>query len=300
MPMFGSFTLPSFAKINWDLHIFGRRDDGYHELCTTLQTISLHDEISFTSAAQLSLASSDPLIPTDSSNLILRAAELLRSQYSVRSGAHIHLEKRIPSPGGLGGGSSNAGVALIGLSRLWQLKVDLRELESIGSDLGSDVPFFFHGGTAIATGRGEKIEPVQDKIANFMLIVTPAVAVPTRDAFGRLNAPNLTSEAPNRILQICRSNAESPDLRLAALKNDFEPSVLESYPEIARVRDRLNELGAVHAALSGSGASVYAVFDKEETRQATLKALDKESTWRKFAVATISRSQYREALQLVY
>jgi 4-diphosphocytidyl-2-C-methyl-D-erythritol kinase len=189
---------------------------------------------------------------------------------------------------------------LLGLSRLWGLRVDLSDLESIGSDLGSDVPFFFYGGTALATGRGEEIEPVADKTSNFMLIVTPAVAVPTRDAFGRLSAPNLTSEASNRILQICRSNAESPDLRPAALKNDLEPSVFESYPEIARVRDKLNELGAVHAALSGSGASVYAVFDKEETRQATLKALDGESTWRKFAVATISRPEYREALQLVY
>jgi 4-diphosphocytidyl-2-C-methyl-D-erythritol kinase len=295
-----SFTLPSFAKINWDLRILGKRDDGFHQLCTTFQTVSLHDDLTFEESDELSLTCSDLSISVDSSNLVLRAAEALRKKYSLISGARIHLEKRIPSPGGLGGGSSNAAVALIGLSTLWELEVGIRELEDLASGIGSDVPFFLHGGTALGTGRGEVIEPIEDKSEPLMLIVTPDVHVPTSEAFGLITAPNLTSDASNRILRVCRSNAESVDLRRVVLKNDLESVVLERFLEIARVKQKLTELGAIHVMLSGSGASVYAVFDKEETRQATLKALDQESTWRKFAVATISRAQYREALQLVF
>ena len=298
--MAGSFTLPSFAKINWDLRILGKRDDGFHELCTTFQTVSLHDDLTFEESDELSLTCNDPNVPVDPSNLVLRAAGALRTKYSTISGAKIHLEKRIPSPGGLGGASSNAAVALIGLSALWELDAGIRELEKLSSHIGSDVPFFLHGGTALGTGRGEVIEPIEDRVEASMLIVTPDVRVPTSDAFGFVSAPNLTSDASNRILRVCRSNAESVDLPRASLKNDLEPIVLERFPEIARVKQKLTELGAIHVMLSGSGSSVYAVFDKEETRQATLKALDQESTWRKFAVATISRAQYREALQLVF
>src|SRR5437764_10466361 len=134
--MAGSFTLPSFAKINWDLRILGKRDDGFHELCTTFQTISLQDDLTFEQADQISLTCSDPSIPVNSSNLILRAAEALRKEYSTISGARIHLEKRVPSPGGLGGASSNAAVALIGLSALWKLDIGIRELENLGSHIG--------------------------------------------------------------------------------------------------------------------------------------------------------------------
>ena len=298
--MQSGFTLPSFAKINWDLHVLGKRLDGFHELCTTFQTISLQDSLTFAPSDALSFTCSDPTLPVDSSNLVVRAAEALRSEFRIAAGAAIHLDKRIPSPGGLGGGSSNAAVTLIGLSRVWELEPDLKRLQSLASTLGSDVPFFLFGGTAIGIGRGEAIEPVEDRREEYMVIVTPDLAVSTLEVFSGSNAQSLTSEASNRILRVCRSNAESVDLRSAALKNDLEPVVLDRYPEIARVKQKLEELGAILVMLSGSGASVYAVFDKKETRQATIKALDSESTWRKFAVATISRAQYREALQLVF
>jgi 4-diphosphocytidyl-2-C-methyl-D-erythritol kinase len=129
-----------------------------------------------------------------------------------------------------------------------------------------------------------------------MLIVTPDVDVSTAEAFARLNAPNLTKVDPNRILRVCRLEAESLDPHHTELKNDFEASVFSAYPEIRRVKETLITLGAVNAAMSGSGASVFAIFDKQETRQAAQKALEIESSWRKFAVATVSRSAYREAL----
>ena len=163
-------------------------------------------------------------------------------------------KKRIPSPGGLGGGSSNAAVALIGLSRLWNLSVDPDEIQTIAAGLGSDVPFFFHGGTAIGTGRGEIIEETEQIDAEDLLIVVPDIAVSTGVAYSALKADSLTSEDSNRILRVCRLEANSLDLHHSVLINDFERSVFARHPEIERVRDSLLELGATNAAMSGSGA----------------------------------------------
>src|SRR5215204_3853568 len=122
------FTLPSFAKINWLLRILGKREDGFHELCTIFQTVSLFDEISFEESERIILTCSDGNIPTGETNLIIRAALLLQKEFDVKTGAKIHLEKRIPAPGGLGGGSSNAAVALLGLAALWELPIEFEKL----------------------------------------------------------------------------------------------------------------------------------------------------------------------------
>lgn len=293
------FTLPSFAKINLHLRVLGRRDDGFHELCTVFQTVSLCDSISFAPRPKnLFLTCDSKAVPLGQKNIIMAAADAFRYVFGVRKGAAIHLQKRIPSPGGLGGGSSNAVTTLIGLSRLWQIKASFEELYQIAFMLGSDVPFFLSGGTAFGFGRGEVIEPVADINTEFLLIVTPNVSVPTALAFAGLRADPLTKIDSDSNLSVCRSAAESLDLRSAVLINDFEASVFAAYPEVRRVKETLLGLGAVNAAMSGSGASVFAIFDKTETRQTAMKALDKESTWRKFAVSTVSRAEYREALGL--
>lgn len=294
-----TLQLPSFAKINLHLRVLGKRPDGFHELCTVFQTVSLADIVSFSGCDELLFTCDDPAIPIDGNNLIVKAAELLRLRAGINAGARIRLEKRIPSPGGLGGGSSNAAITLIGLSRLWELNVSSADLTLIAAELGSDVPFFLTGGTALGTGRGELIESLDDIAEELLLIVTPGIAVSTPDAYRLLNAPNLTTIEPNRILQICRFEAESIDLRLSALRNDLEESVVSAHPEIGRVKETLLDLGAVNALMSGSGASVFAVFDKKETRQTALEALGLETSWRKFAVAAISREEYREALEIV-
>jgi 4-diphosphocytidyl-2-C-methyl-D-erythritol kinase len=295
-PMKPAFTLPSFAKINLMLRVLGKRDDGFHELFTVLQTVSLYDRVTFSESRDLHLTCDHPEIPTDDRNLIIKAAERLKAVSETTAGAAIHLEKRIPSPGGLGGGSSNAAVTLIGLSRLWSLDMPDIHIESIAAELGSDVPFFLEGGTAIGTGRGEIIEAASEKVEENLLIVTPDVPVSTGAAYAGLDSSSLTSLDTNRILRVCRLDAGSLDFRQTALINDFERSVFASYPEVRQVKETLFGLGAVNAALSGSGASVFAVFDKKETRQAAEKALER-STWRVFAVSTVSRTEYREALR---
>jgi 4-diphosphocytidyl-2-C-methyl-D-erythritol kinase len=140
----------------------GKRTDGYHDLCTVFQTVSLADRIMIEPADDLSLECDDPDIPTGAGNLILKAAEALRRRYRVTRGARIRLEKHIPSPGGLGGGSSNAAIALMGLRVLWDLPATVADLHPIAAGLGSDVPFFLYGGTALGTGRGTEIEQLPD------------------------------------------------------------------------------------------------------------------------------------------
>jgi 4-diphosphocytidyl-2-C-methyl-D-erythritol kinase len=295
------FSLPSFAKINWNLRVLGKRDDGFHELCTVFQTISLKDKIFFEEHDDLCLTCNQEIIPTDESNLIIKAANLLKKEFNCRKGAKIHLEKKIPAPGGLGGGSSNAAVALFGLSRLWEIKVKFENLLKIAEKLGSDVPFFLYGGTALGTGRGERVELIEEIRENFLLIVTPPVKISTATAFAKLNRANLTNFSAKSILKICRNEVENLNVRQKDLTNDFEESVFALYPEVKRIKEKLLELGALQALLSGSGSSVFALFDKKETRQATIKALRKEKkdkNWRMFAVATVTRQEYRNAFQL--
>ncbi|MGD9562587.1 MAG: 4-(cytidine 5'-diphospho)-2-C-methyl-D-erythritol kinase [Pyrinomonadaceae bacterium] len=293
-----SFTLPSFAKINLMLRVLGKCSDGFHGLFTVFQTVSLHDELTFSDGDRLDLTCNDPRVPTGGHNLIVRAARLLAARSGVRCGAAVHLDKRIPSPGGLGGGSSNAAVALIGLSRLWDLNVPFEENVSMAEELGSDVPFFLYGGTAIGTGRGTEIEQTDDVEGKYLIIVTPDVRVSTREAFDLLKAPSLTMKDVESILIVCRFEALRLDLGRSELFNDIERVAFAAYPEIERVKSTLLEIGALNAMMSGSGASVFAVFDKEETRQAALNALDDEVNWRKFAVAAVSRAEYRERLGL--
>lgn len=292
-----TFTLPAFAKINWFLRILGKREDDFHELCTAFQTVSLCDHLTFAESNELILTCDDEHIPTDEQNLIIRAAKVLQKKYGIKKGAKIHLEKNIPSPGGLGGGSADCAIALLGLARLWNIRISLSEFCAIGKNLGSDIPFFFYGGTALGTGRGTEITVIEDVTEKFLIIVTPNINVPTPLAFTQLNAPRLTNLSPKSILKICCDEAEKFHSQQFVPKNDFEPVIYKIEPELERVKEKLLKCGAKNAMMSGSGASIFGIFENEETRQASLKALNEEVNWRKFAVATVSRNEYREALK---
>jgi 4-diphosphocytidyl-2-C-methyl-D-erythritol kinase len=294
-----TFALPSFAKINWFLRILGKREDGFHELCTVFQTISLHDRLTFSESDRIVLTCDDENIPIDDRNLIVKAAKLLCEKHGIKKGAKIHLEKRIPAPGGLGGGSSNAAIALVGLAKLWELEIDYVKLAETGKKLGSDVPFFFHGGTALGTGRGTEISPLEDLEEKYILIVTPDIAVSSAAAFARINAPHLTNYRSKSILQICRNEALALDLRQTELINDFEKTVFENEFEIRRVKEKLLDYGSVRALMSGSGASVFSIFDTEEKLKSALVKLKSEQEWRVFEVGTISRHEYQTLLGFV-
>jgi 4-diphosphocytidyl-2-C-methyl-D-erythritol kinase len=292
------FTLPAFAKINWQLKIIGKRDDGFHDIFTVFQTISLHDNLTFSNFETLQLTCSNENIPTDNSNLIIKAAEILQNRFSIKQGAKIHLEKMIPSPGGLGGGSSDCAVALLGLAKLWNIEVDVSELSKIGSELGSDVLFFFHGGTAIGSGRGNDISSIKDINQKYMVVVTPNEQVSTKEAYQRVDSSYLTKAHSKRILELCQSEAKKYQKKQFVLYNDFEDSVLNLYPEILRVSSSLIASGANSVLLSGSGASVFGVYSNLETQQNALKCFSGESDWKIFAVETISHSKYSKLLKI--
>jgi 4-diphosphocytidyl-2-C-methyl-D-erythritol kinase len=293
-----AFTLPSFAKINWVLRVLGRRHDGFHELHTIFQTITLHDKLSFSARSdnRLKLTCDSPDIPVDESNLIHRAAIALRTQYGIQKGASIHLEKVIPVEGGLGGGSSNAAIALLGLSYLWSIKTNKRELMLTGASLGADVPFFLTGGTALGTGLGADVRPIDEVWARHLLIVKPESKVSTADAYKALNAPALTKADSDTILSISCADAQFTDFHPDALHNDFEPVVFHLKPEIERAKITLLRAGARLALLAGSGSSVFGVFENEEAQVRAVDALREERGWRVFRCATVSRAEYRAAL----
>ncbi|MBA2525407.1 MAG: 4-(cytidine 5'-diphospho)-2-C-methyl-D-erythritol kinase, partial [Pyrinomonadaceae bacterium] len=270
------FTLPSFAKINCSLRILGKRPDGYHEIRTVLQTVSLHDTLRFAIAPdpEISLSCDDPLIPTDQNNLIVRAAIALRDRYGVRAGTRILLEKRIPVQGGLGGGSSNAAVTLLGLACLWKVRTSVSELAELATGLGSDVAFFLSGGRALGTGTGTSISSLPDLEPKDILIITPTAAVATVEAYKALSSPALTTQNSDSILAISRGSANWSDWDQCAVsdnsENDFEQVIFDIEPEIGRVKRALLQAGARSALLAGSGSSVFGIFDNREAQQRAL------------------------------
>lgn len=288
---------PSFAKINWFLRILGKRPDGYHEVVTVLQTISLHDEltIQLSEDGPLTLTCDDPTIPIDRNNLAWKAVEFFLEGFQDRVGAQIDLKKRIPALGGLGGASSNAAVMLLAMSRLWNgAFLDVAEFR-VGS-LGADVPFFFHGGRCAATGTGTELTPLPDGPKQYLIVITPNAKISTAHAYASLNAASLTTIKSASILSISLADLNSADSRQWPLRNDFERVIFEIEPEIERAKNALLDAGAWGALLAGSGSSVFGVFDSEAARDRGLENLKCEAGWRVFPCETISRAEYFGAM----
>lgn len=291
-------TLPCFAKVNLSLRVLGKRSDGYHEIVTVLQTVSLHDDLHLVKRddEQVILSCDSPAVPTDETNLILRAARTLSSKYHLRSGADILLEKRIPIRGGLGGASANAAIALLGLARLWNVDLNLAQLIDIGSELGADVPFFFFGGRALATGIGTSLRTISDSAPVDLLIVTPKGGISTTEAYSALKAKALTSTDPASILTRSFFEEFLTDSHQWPLRNDFENVIFEKEPEILRVQKALLEAGAGNVLLAGSGSSVFGIFDGVEAQQRALGEIKAEAGWRIFPCRTLPRDEYVRAL----
>lgn len=296
-----SLSLPSYAKVNLSLRVLGRRPDGYHEIQTVLQTVSLHDNLTITATSEnkVEFACDDLTIPRDAANLVVKAAQALRARFGVTLGCEIRLEKRIPAQGGLGGGSSNAAVTLWALSRLWELPATHDELLPLAAALGADVPFFLDGGCALATGIGTQLTPLPDQPQLHLLIITPTASVSTADAYKALKAPTLTTLDTASILAISRTQAVFSDSGLRVLcdhlENDFERVIFDIEPEIRRVKEALIQAGARCALLAGSGSSVFGIFDTEDALSVAARALN-ESGWRIFSCVTLSRDEYLHAL----
>lgn len=284
----------SYAKINWTLDVLFKREDGYHELRTIYQTVSLHDELRLSEISDaIEIICEDPRVPCDETNLAFKAAMLLREVTGASKGARIEIEKRIPVAAGLGGGSSNAAAALLALIKLWKIEIEDGELIKIAASLGSDVPFFLIGGTALGVGRGEEVYSIEQVHCEHLLLVNPGFAVSTRDAYGRL-ARLTTSESASIIPFTLLAAKGISELPLVA-RNDLETPVLAAHPEIAEVKQRLLSLGARHALMSGSGATVFGVFDNSEMAGRAELEMREFGYWAE-RVYTVDRQEYHATI----
>jgi 4-diphosphocytidyl-2-C-methyl-D-erythritol kinase len=292
-----SLRLRSFAKVNLALSILGKRPDGYHELRTVLQTVDLCDEIELTPAPELTLeVEGDPVLaalPAER-NLVLRAARALAASAPAPSGAAIRLRKRIPTGAGLGGGSSNAAAVLLGLNRLWRVGLEPADLAQLAASLGSDVPFFLRGGTALGIGRGEEVYPLPDLAPTPLVILFPGVAVPTADAYASLDSTLTSRRDPRKMLGFCGQLAGGAAC-LTRIFNDFETSILPAHPAVREAKQFLERQGATTAMLSGSGSSVFGFFVDEESALAAARAVTREA-WRAFPAKTLDRAEYLRQL----
>jgi 4-diphosphocytidyl-2-C-methyl-D-erythritol kinase len=293
-----SLRLPSFAKINPLLRVLGKRSDGYHEVCTVLQTVSLGDDLTFElrDDAELSLSCDNPEIPTGSTNLITKAALALQTRLRCTLGADIKLTKRIPAKGGLGGASSNAAITLLALNNLWRGGLSVDDLMSIAGGLGADVPFFLLGGRGVGTGTGSSISALGDGAKQHLIVITPNATVATANAYESLNAASLTTPESASILSSSLADLLSAGSRQMPLQNDFESVIFEIEPEIERVKVALLEAGAWGALLAGSGSSVFGVFADEVARDLAIGNLTSEAGWKVFSCETLSRAEYYAAM----
>lgn len=294
-----SLRLPSFAKINRLLRILGKRPDGYHEIFTVLQTVSLCDELTFElrQDGKLTLACDDPEIPTDETNLIIKAAVALQKRLQTPLGVDIKLTKRIPAQGGLGGASSNAAITLIALKGLWRAGWRAR-FDDLAMELGADVPFFTGGGRCLATGIGATLHPLQEGPRQSLIIITPNARVSTAAAYASLKAGSLTTVDAMPILSSSFEQVFTADSEQWPVPhNDFERVIFEMEPEIERAKNALLEAGARSALLAGSGSSVFGVCDDEVTRDRVLDNLKSEVGWKVFSCETLSRKEYYKAIE---
>ena len=274
------------AKVNLGLHVHGKREDGFHELETIFQMVSLFDDVELELLSSgIKLACDTPGIPTDDTNLVCKAALLLRKSYQVEGkGVSIRLKKKIPCSAGLGGGSGNAAGVLMGLNRLWDLNIDREKLFTLAAELGSDVPFFLTSPCALGKGRGERLKVLESCSKFQVLLVFPGFPIATSWVYQNLRLK--LTKRPNNI-SILRKNLSLSNITSlgSQLYNDLESVVIQKFPEVKVVKDELWAWGALGVLLSGSGSTVFGIFDDPEKAQVACASL--KGDWERVVTETI-------------
>jgi 4-diphosphocytidyl-2-C-methyl-D-erythritol kinase len=258
-------VVKSPAKINIGLNIINKRNDGFHDLETIFYPVNLYDEIRFTKSDEFSFNSNDDNLNKEKTNLIIKAKESLEKHFNIQLPANVFLNKHIPIGAGLGGGSSNAASTLKSLIKLYDLKIEENELSKIALQLGSDVPFFLKPVPSFAESRGEILYSINLKLDKYILIVNPVIHVATKWAFGLIK-PNQTKES---LKSFIGKNEISIDDVIKIASNDFEKIVFEHFPEIKDIKEKMIYFGANHSMMTGTGSTVWAMFDDEDAAYQT-------------------------------
>ena len=291
-----SICVPAFAKVNLRLHVLSRRGDGYHELRTIFQSLSLHDTLRLSripgQEIELDIAGDTAHSGAPArQNLVWRAITALRQELKLAGGVRVELQKRIPAGRGLGGGSSDAAAALVGFLRLRRQRMPRARLLAIAAGLGADVPFFLFGGRALGISHGDEIYPLPDLPRRYVLVVSPSnIAVRTQDAYRWLDSRLTRRTSPSRLWAFC-ALCWSP--QGDSLSNDFEAAVFRRYPRLNDIRRALLERGAVEAALAGSGSAVFGVFRNPAQARRTARKFPGDEV---FLCKMLSRRAHMRAL----
>jgi 4-diphosphocytidyl-2-C-methyl-D-erythritol kinase len=295
-----ALRLKSFAKVNLGLEVLGRREDGYHELRTIFQTIDLHDDVVIrVRPREIEVRCAHPLVPAGGENLAARAARELQRFAGFSQGAEITITKRIPVAGGLGGGSSNAAVVLLGLDRIFGLGLGVAGLMRLARRLGADVPYFLLGGTALGLGRGDEIYPLHRQVRGHVVVVDPGLPVSTAGVFARVDAGLTPRENSNSIFHFVSSELEGVGA-FRFLSNELEEAALEEEPKLVgparRIRDLLAAGGARLVALSGSGSSYFGLFDEGRRARRAHAALV-AAGFASHVARTLTLAEYQRAMR---
>lgn len=268
--------LRAMAKINLGLDVLRKREDGYHEVRMVMQTIRMYDllDIHRKQTPGISLSTNLPYVPSDERNLVYKAAKLLMDEFEIQEGISMKLSKFIPVAAGMAGGSSDAAAAFVGVNRLFRLGLSQEELMKRAVQIGADVPYCIMRGTALAEGIGEKLTPLAPIPECYVLIGKPGISVSTREAYEnlRLGAIEQRPDIDGMILDI-----RNGDLRSMAgkMENVFEPGITGKYPVIGQIREFMEQKGALHAMMSGSGPTVFGIFEDRDKVHAAAAALKK-------------------------
>ncbi len=255
--------LNAYAKINLTLDVLGDRPDGYHDIETVLHTVELHDSIILREDGEgivLRCASED--VPPETQNIVHRTAHLLRETFQISRGIEIELTKRIPVAAGLGGGSSDAAVTLLGLAQMWKLRVDDRQLMELGSKIGSDVPFFLVGGAALAMGRGERVRMVRPLPTTWVVIARPTIQITSEWAYKALDH-GAVRKRPNTSGLVRALEGEDARAVGHLLCNVFEDVVVAHHPVVGAIRDQMASHQPLGVSLSGTGPALFAMAANE-------------------------------------
>ncbi|ARC30383.1 4-(cytidine 5'-diphospho)-2-C-methyl-D-erythritol kinase [Bacillus toyonensis] len=245
------------AKINLSLDVLGKRQDGYHEVKMIMTTIDLADRLELMELAEdrIEILSHNRYVPDDQRNLAYQAAKLLKEKFNVKKGVSITIEKTIPVAAGLAGGSSDAAATLRGLNKLWNLGLTIDELAELGSEIGSDVSFCVYGGTAIATGRGERIEHIKTPPSCWVILAKPHIGVSTADVYGNLKLNRVTHPNVDKMVDVI--NAGDYKGICDTVGNVLEDVTFKMHPEVARIKAQMKRFGADAVLMSGSGPTVF-------------------------------------------
>ena len=273
-------TIDAHAKLNLTLEVLGKRDDGYHDIASIMQTLDLADTLTIRPADSLALTCSLPDL-NDPGNLALKAAELLRSETGVNQGASIHIEKHIPVAAGLGGGSSDAAATLVGLNRLWGLELSKDQLRHIGAKLGSDVPFLIEGGTATALGRGERVRHLPTPSLPWIVVVIPDANLPDKTAamYRTLKPEDFTRGALTFKLE-ARILHHGGDVPPQLLFNAFDTVARRTIPDVDRCWNDMYAAGAREIHVCGSGPAIYAAVERREIATTVQLVMERIKGWR--------------------